>query len=1348
MATWILQILLVCWIMHKKVVLYQSEHSLTFLFVSCWYCQQSEVLGVPASVETGFFDLDDNFYDKTSRIDFGPVASYDDMLVTANQLVDCRPVTIDADSYKACTHVILETWLADGEDLPAAIERPGNLGVLGEQNWFIPKFTAERDPTLLSYFGMSGDENRRKLAETFKRPTTWQEYCDEVSQDSCASDDGVAARPPADGSEGGSYFVYGNYTGYFRATAENDCDTYPGNCTGHFVDYPCHWNSYHLDIALESEGPDINNGYDYSQITQIWDAAAATKSDVMMMWWSPETTYERFQGTDAELTRVSLPPPTEECLAARVEGALKCGDNETVKQGDPAGTCDWPTLNLKKIITSTLHDASRVPQDSPALWNPAYDIISSFELSNIQYSNLFKRWFKGEVDGWSYDLRAATCEWVIDNFDLLEAFIPETYPRTVVEVDTSGSVWFLAAYIVCGVSILLVISSMMATFWHRNSKFMHYVQVEYMSTLLFGLVLVCTASLISIVHQTNTTCTVGPWFEGIGNTVVAVTLGIRVHAISKLNAAGKQMRHVRLRTRKLLLTVGAFVCISVALLTVWTAAGSPEKATVYTLSNKLTEFQEQVVYADYLCSTRTEQFELLSIGWQALVLVPAVMIVLITTSNFQDVNDTKALRVALIGRMFFMIFRFVGILVWKEHMLSNYLAFTCVMLGADSIVTLLVYVAPKFLKKTEVASSSMLPDVFLNTSVAVASIDGFTAWSSVREPIQVFQLLEVVFESFDEIAERHKIFKADTSANLFVTASGLPEARPDHAIAMARFASDCMKRMTYLTKKMETRFGPDTADLGLRVGIDSGAITGGYTFGKKESFQLFGDTMTTARLLHESGERGQILVSEKTANLIIKGGRKQWVSKLQEKILSSHKAEIQAYWLTRHTQHHGPGEGFSSNGSDDEDAFDDINQDSESRWIEWNTDTLRRQLQKVIARRSGTRRSGFGNSMFMQENLNIKTKDMPLEEVQEIIELPEFNKDAMRRLQERGDEHIELPEETLTQLHDFVAQVAGMYRKNHFHNFGHASYVVMAVTKYLNRINAAKELDVGFDADRLRSSTHAAMHDHTYGIASDPLTHFACVFSALIHDVDHPGVPNPQLIKENERLATIYKNRSVAEQRSFDLAWDLFMDPNFNLLRHALCPTEEELQRFRQLVINSVMATDLGDKVLKELRNNRWAAAFDEGAIDVNTKRGTNRKATIVIEHLIQAADIAHTCQHWYIYRKWNERLFRESYEAYRAGRAEKSPADYWYQGELGFFDFYIIPLSKKLRDCGVFGSTSDENLNYALNNRAMWERDGRSIVAEMLQTAEKSFLAVESTEGPGTSTLTTQSTRTAEEAV
>jgi len=93
--------------------------------------------------------------------------------------------------------------------------------------------------------------------------------------------------------------------------------------------------------------------------------------------------------------------------------------------------------------------------------------------------------------------------------------------------------------------------------------------------------------------------------------------------------------------------------------------------------------------------------------------------------------------------------------------------------------------------------------------------------------------------------------------------------------------------------------------------------------------------------------------------------------------------------------------------------------------------------------------------------------------------------------------------------------------------------------------------------------------------------------------------------------------------------------------------------------------------------------------------------------------------QHWHIYRKWNERFFLECYKAWKEGRAEKSPVDGWYAGEIGFFNFYIIPLARKLKDCGVFGVSSDEYLTYAVRNLKEWEERGREVLDEMVQKVE-----------------------------
>ena len=63
-------------------------------------------------------------------------------------------------------------------------------------------------------------------------------------------------------------------------------------------------------------------------------------------------------------------------------------------------------------------------------------------------------------------------------------------------------------------------------------------------------------------------------------------------------------------------------------------------------------------------------------------------------------------------------------------------------------------------------------------------------------------------------------------------------------------------------------------------------------------------------------------------------------------------------------------------------------------------------------------------------------------------------------------------------------------------------------------------------------------------------------------------------------------------------------------------------------------ATDIVDRDLKSLRNARWEKAFkDNGSTDDISRDGcelsdhaaVNRKATIILEHLIQASDISHT---------------------------------------------------------------------------------------------------------------------------
>jgi hypothetical protein len=53
----------------------------------------------------------------------------------------------------------------------------------------------------------------------------------------------------------------------------------------------------------------------------------------------------------------------------------------------------------------------------------------------------------------------------------------------------------------------------------------------------------------------------------------------------------------------------------------------------------------------------------------------------------------------------------------------------------------------------DIGKASPIADLFPEATIVFADIVGFTAWSSTREPTQVFTLLETLYSAFDRIAK-------------------------------------------------------------------------------------------------------------------------------------------------------------------------------------------------------------------------------------------------------------------------------------------------------------------------------------------------------------------------------------------------------------------------------------------------------------------------------------------------------------------------------------------------------------------------------------------------------------------
>ena len=303
----------------------------------------------------------------------------------------------------------------------------------------------------------------------------------------------------------------------------------------------------------------------------------------------------------------------------------------------------------------------------------------------------------------------------------------------------------------------------------------------------------------------------------------------------------------------------------------------------------------------------------------------------------------------------------------------------------------------------------------------------------------------------------------------------------------------------------------------------------------------------------------RIQISSDTAELLVASNKQHWITAREDKVSAKGKGLLSTFWLNVS----GSDNRTASSGSD---SLDNLSGHTDTRGAaserkkrirvaDWTAEILAALLQEIDTRRVTLGIKRDPNWEDIGQEGSTRSKGNVINEVEEIITLPEVDLEKeMEKIKAS-----KLTTDVNDELRQYVRCIALMYRDNRksisksiafclldfrthsvassilsacaaFHNFAHANHVTMSVCKLMSRIVAP-------DVDDMENKS---LHDHTYGITSDPLTRFAVVFSALIHDADHTGVSNAQLVKEKTQLAIDYKNKSVAEQNSVDLAWGEF----------------------------------------------------------------------------------------------------------------------------------------------------------------------------------------------------------------
>jgi Adenylate and Guanylate cyclase catalytic domain len=271
---------------------------------------------------------------------------------------------------------------------------------------------------------------------------------------------------------------------------------------------------------------------------------------------------------------------------------------------------------------------------------------------------------------------------------------------------------------------------------------------------------------------------------------------------------------------------------------------------------------------------------------------------------------------------------------------------------------------------------------------------------------------------------------------------------------MAQFANACLERFASLIRKLEVKLGPGTADLGMRIGLHSGPITGGILRGERSRFQLFGDTINTAARMESNSMKGRIQLSEQTADLIIAAKLEHWLLKRDDKIEAKGKGVLQTYWLMMTaTSKLAPislsmteyESNLAASAAATSGNCTGMLSTNHSKLVNYNTECLLGLLKQILARRAISRDFDEFSLEGRLANNKQNVKSV-LDELTESIQLPAFHA-GIERSKPMDAETVYVDPQVVTQLRGLLQEICQHYNSsNYFHNFEHATHVAMYVS--------------------------------------------------------------------------------------------------------------------------------------------------------------------------------------------------------------------------------------------------------------------------------------------------------------
>ncbi len=431
---------------------------------------------------------------------------------------------------------------------------------------------------------------------------------------------------------------------------------------------------------------------------ELWAAANATRSNLIMNWWTPNALIYEYIGTDAEMTKITLPLPTQDCVEKRVDTIERCSANQTDRVGDPAGACDEKAKPLEKLISGILYDMTFSPDTDPAIRSPGYDVFRYFKLTELQLGEMFQYWNSRT------NPREAICDWIVDNMEYMETFVSPTYPRTTEKA--TNEVLSYVSTIVGVVATIIVFVTAFGVYKFRKTQAIVYAQIEFLFVLLAGAFLVAVGATIQGLPPTNGSCVTMTWLINLGYTMEMVPLIVKVAAINRMMSAARQMRRIVVKRISLFGAVIFLCLVMLVFLAVWTAVDMPRKQDVFELTSGIDKDGATIVEVSYYCASESRGWEYGAVGWSALLLLCATVIAYQTRNVQRQWNESRPLATMIYSHFVFVVLRILTVALRAQLSPPTLQQVQSLFFSVDTIAGLAIYFIPKLAVSEEEESSS------------------------------------------------------------------------------------------------------------------------------------------------------------------------------------------------------------------------------------------------------------------------------------------------------------------------------------------------------------------------------------------------------------------------------------------------------------------------------------------------------------------------------------------------------------------------------------------------------------------------------------------------------------------